>query len=143
MTYGFKLTHDLSLNGGGSYTRGTLTPQPAININSANLPEIPPLRGWSALRYTRRMMFAELGGLAATRQSKVNSDMKEVPTAGYGVVNFRIGFNFRKFSASFDIDNLLDRYYLEYLSYYRDPFASGVKIPEPGRTLFVQLRYSL
>ncbi len=40
------------------------------------------------------------------------------------------------------VDNLLNRFYYENLSYYRDPFASGVKIPEPGRNFFGQPRYS-
>lgn len=140
--YGVTLTSTLSLNGGGSYTRGTLAPVPAANVFSRNLPEIPPLRAWSALRYARPWMFAEIGSTAANRQSLVNADLKEVPTAGYALMNAKLGLTYRKLSASFTIDNLLDRFYYEHLSYYRDPFAAGVKIPEPGRNFFVQVRYS-
>jgi iron complex outermembrane recepter protein len=143
MTYGITLTKALSLNGGGSYSRGTVTPQSQINILSANMPEMPPLRGWSALRYAHRWAFAEFGTVAANRQSLVSSDLKEVPTAGYGLLNIKLGFTHRKLSGSFTVDNLLNRFYYEHLSYYRDPFAAGVKVPEPGRNFFAQLRYTL
>jgi len=113
-----------------------------VNVLSHNLPEMPPLRVWSALRYAHRWAFAELGTVAVNRQSLVDADLNEVPTAGYGLLNLKLGFTHRKLSGSFTVDNLLDRFYYEYLSYYRDPFASGVKVPEPGRNLFGQLRYS-
>jgi iron complex outermembrane receptor protein len=142
MTYGVTLTSALILNGGGSYSRGTATPQMSVNVLSRNLPEMPPLRVWSALRYARAWAFAELGSVAVNRQSHVDSDLNEAPTAGYGLLDVKLGFTHRKLSGSFTVDNLLDRFYYEYLSYYRDPFAAGVKIPEPGRNVFAQLRYS-
>lgn len=142
MAYGVTLTAALSLNGGGSYSRGTATSQMEVNVLSHNLPEMPPLRVWSALRYAHRWAFAELGTVAVNRQSLVDADLNEVPTAGYGLLNIKLGFTHRKLSGSVTVDNLLNRFYYEYLSYYRDPFASGVKVPEPGRNLFAQLRYS-
>jgi iron complex outermembrane receptor protein len=142
MTYGVTLTSAISLNGGGSYSRGTATPQASVNVFSHNLPEMPPLRAWSALRYAHRWAFAELGTVAVSRQSHVDSDLNEIPTAGYGLLNLKLGFTHRKLSGSFTVDNLVNRFYYEYLSYYRDPFAAGVKVPEPGRNVFAQLRYS-
>ena len=53
----------------------------------------------------------------------------------------KIGLSQRNWSASLVMDNLLNRFYYEYLSNYRDPFASGEKIPEPGRNFFGQLKY--
>ncbi|MGB7759559.1 MAG: TonB-dependent receptor [Bryobacteraceae bacterium] len=142
IAYGVTLTGALSLSGGGSYSRGTATPEMDVNVMSHNLPEMPPLRVWSALRYAHRWAFAELGTVAVDRQSLVDADLNEAPTAGYGLLNIKLGFTHRKLSGSFTVDNLLDRFYYEYLSYYRDPFASEVKVPEPGRNLFGQLRYS-
>ena len=137
LAYGITVSRAMSFSGGTSYSRGI-----ARTPVSVNLPEMPPLRTWGALRYTRSWMFAEIGGAAVNRQSLINSDLKEAPTPGYGVMNLKCGFTHRKLSGSFSIDNLLNRFYYEHFSYYRDPFAAGVKIPEPGRTLFAQLRYS-
>jgi iron complex outermembrane receptor protein len=37
------------------------------------------------------------------------------------------------------VDNLTDRFYYEHLPYLRDPYSSGVRMPEPGRTLFLNI----
>jgi len=58
------------------------------------------------------------------------------------LMNAKLGLLLRKWTASLVVDNLLNRFYYENLSYYRDPFASGTKIPEPGRNFFAQVRYS-
>ncbi len=39
------------------------------------------------------------------------------------------------------LDNLFDKAYIEHLSYQRDPFRSGVRVPEPGRNFFVNIGY--
>jgi iron complex outermembrane receptor protein len=142
MTYGVTVSKAISINGGSSYARGSATPLAGINVFSRNLPEMPPLRGWSALRYAHRWAFAEFGAVTAGRQSRVDGDLKETPTAGYGLLNAKLGFTHRRLSASFSLDNLLNRFYYTHLSYYRDPFGAGVKVPEPGRNGFVQLRYA-
>jgi iron complex outermembrane receptor protein len=139
--YGVTLTSTLSLNGGASYTRGRAAMFQGDPLN-VNLPEIPPFRAWSALRYATRWMFGEFGTTVVNRQSLVNTNLQEVPTAGYGLLNAKIGFTLEKFSVSATMDNLTNRFYYEHLSYFRDPFAAGVKIPEPGRNLFLQVRYN-
>ena len=61
-------------------------------------------------------------------------------TPGYALLNLKFGFTHGKISGSVTVDNLLNRYYYEHLSYYRDPFASGIKLPEPGRNFFGQMK---
>jgi iron complex outermembrane receptor protein len=56
-------------------------------------------------------------------------------------MNVKLGLIYRKLSASVAVDNLLNRYYYEHLSYYRDPFNAGIKVPEPGRNFFGQLKF--
>jgi iron complex outermembrane receptor protein len=141
LSYAFRLPAGFSLSGGGSYSKGANDRKPQAGVLSTNLPEMPPLRSWAALRYVYKNVFAELGGTGVARQSLVDADLKETPTAGYGLMNVKLGFTYRKLFASFMVDNLLNRYYYEHLSYYRDPFSSGVKVPEPGRNVFAQLRY--
>lgn len=142
MTLTIPLPQSFTLNGGLSYTRGTELLDPTVNIMCRNLPEIPPLRARASVRYARRWAFAEIGALGSDRQSHVDTDLNETPTAGYVILNFKLGATYKKLSASFTFENMLDRFYYEYLSYYRDPFEAGVKIPEPGRNYFLQLRYS-
>jgi iron complex outermembrane receptor protein len=42
---------------------------------------------------------------------------------------------------TFDVDNVLNKLYLDYLSYQRDPFRSTVRVREPGRNFYVNLAY--
>ena len=142
LEYGVSLPYGFSLNGGGGYTKGGGTLKPQAGVLSTNLPEMPPLRAWTALRYAHNYVFSELGGIAAGAQNLVDPDLKETATAGWGVMNVKIGVNFRKLYAIFVVENVLDHYYYEHLSYYRNPFASGVKVPEPGRNWFAQVKYS-
>jgi len=37
--------------------------------------------------------------------------------------------------------SVFDRFYTESLSYQRDPFRSGVRVPEPGRSLFANASF--
>jgi len=141
-SYGVSLPAGFSLRGGTSYSRGTNGAKPAAGIFSTNIPEMPPFRTWAALRYSYKWGFAEIGGTGSGRQSLVDTDLHETPTSGYALMSIKIGLIHRKWSASVVIDNLLNQFYYEYLSYYRDPFASGEKIPDPGRNFFVQVKYN-
>jgi len=142
LEYEMSLPYGFSLSGGGGYTKGSGDRKPQAGVLSTNLPEIPPLRAWTALRYVHNYLFAEVGGIAASAQNLVDTDLKETPTAGWGVMNVKLGANFKKLYAMFVVENLIDHYYYEHLSYYRNPFASGVKVPEPGRNYFAQVKYS-
>ena len=141
VSYGVSLPAGFSLRGGSSYSRGTNARKPEAGVFSTNLPEMPPFRTWAALRYTHHWGFAEVGGTGVGRQGLVDTDLHETPTAGYGLLSVKLGLLCRKWTASIVVDNLLNRFYYENLSYYRDPFASGVKIPEPGRNFFAQVKY--
>jgi iron complex outermembrane receptor protein len=142
VSYGVGLPAGFSLHGGSSYARGTNTPKHEAGVFSSTLPEMPPFRTWVALRYTHHWGFAEIGGSGVGRQGLVDTDLNESPTPGYGLLNVKLGLLWGKWTASIVVDNLLNRFYYENLSYYRDPFASGVKVPEPGRNFFGQVRYS-
>jgi iron complex outermembrane receptor protein len=39
------------------------------------------------------------------------------------------------------IANLFDTYFIEHLSYQRDPYRSGLRIAEPGRNLFTNVSW--
>jgi len=49
---------------------------------------------------------------------------------------------YKGLSISAGVENVFDRLYLEHLSYQRDPFSSGVKIPEIGRNLYLNLSWT-
>jgi iron complex outermembrane receptor protein len=136
------LTQELFLFGGMSYVQARKETKPEKNINSSNVAEIPPLKTRIALRYDKGSYFGEVETILSATQNRVDADLKEQKTSGYGVVNIKVGGNFKGFTINAGIDNVFDKKYYEYLSYQRDPFATGVKVPEPGRTFYVNVSYT-
>ena len=127
------------LSGDLSYVRGSQDADPAKQIYSTNLAEMPPLRGRLALRYDTGTLWAEAEGVFAAAQNRVDTDLEETPTPGWGIANLRVGANVAGLSLTAGVANLFDRFYYETLSYQRDPFRSGVKVPEPGRVFFANV----
>jgi iron complex outermembrane receptor protein len=108
------------------------------------LPEIPPLQGTVGLKYAwGASFFAEANERWAARQNRVDPSLGESATAAWYVTDLRMGASYQGLQLVLELRNLLDRQYVEHLSYLRDPFASGLRVPEPGRTLLATLRYAL
>jgi iron complex outermembrane recepter protein len=133
------LTDRIFLSGDVSYVRGSQEARPEIGITSTNLAEMPPLRGRLGLRYDTGRFWAEAEGVFSAAQTRVDSDLEETPTAGWGIANLRLGANVGGLALTAGIANVFDRLYYESLSYQRDPYRSGVKVPEPGRTFFANV----
>ena len=66
-------------------------------------------------------------------------DLGEEETPGYGILHLRVGARRGRLSFTVGVDNIFDRLYIEHLSYLRDPFRSGARVPEPGRNFFAHV----
>lgn len=137
----WRVTDRLFATVNASYTRGTQRPKPEEGVSSVNIAEIPPSRASIVLRYDRAIFFGEAQGLFVGEQSRINADVMEAATAGYGVMNVRIGLKKKGIRVTLALDNLFDRQYLNYLSHQRDPFRTGVRVREPGRNLYANITY--
>ncbi len=137
------LTERVFLAGDVSGVRGRQAPFAASGITSANLAEIPPMRSRLSLRYDARKprggYFMEAEGVYSAAQDHVNADVLELATPGYFVANARAGVQMGAAQVTVGIANLLDRAYVEHLSYQRDPYRSGVRVYEPGRNIYALL----
>jgi iron complex outermembrane receptor protein len=131
------LASRLFLSGDLSWVRGSQKPRPEEGILSRELPEMPPLRARLGLRYDDGRLFAALDGLASSRQDRVNTDLNEEPTAGWAIANAALGVRKGPLALTFGATNLFDRTYAPHLSYQRDPFRTGVRVNDPGRSLYV------
>ena len=132
----------LQLYGSLAYARGTKVPQPGNNIESSNLFQVPPLKSILNLRYEHRYFSSELSGVVTGRQDHIDTDENELRTAGYSVFNFKTGYHMRQINLEAGLNNVLSRQYSEFLSYARNPYTNGIRLPEPGRNFFVSLSYS-
>ncbi len=129
------LPYDLFARATLSYIRGE------NDETGEPLSEIPPLSGNVSLRYDNSRYFVETTFRYAAEQDRVDSDLNEDETPGWGVIDLKAGTSWQKWSLVAGLNNILDKQYYSHLSYQRDPFASGVKVAEPGMIAFVNLRY--
>jgi iron complex outermembrane receptor protein len=136
------LSDRLMLSGDISVVRGRKTPRPEKGILSEDLGEIPPTSGRLALRYERGPLFGEVEGVFAARQDHVDRELGESSTPGWAVANLRSGRRFGQFKVTVAVYNIFDRQYTEHLSHLRDPFRSGTRVAEPGRTGALQVAYT-
>jgi iron complex outermembrane receptor protein len=133
----------VSVSGGASYVRGRQDGDRARGIEPGNLAEMPPLRGRLSVRYDDGRCFGRLEGLFAADQRRIFPALLESATPGWGVVDAAAGVRAGRLRLTAGVSNLFDRLYVEHLSYQRDPFRSGVKVPEPGRTLYARMALEL
>ncbi|MDQ7038008.1 MAG: TonB-dependent receptor, partial [Aquificota bacterium] len=136
------VTDTLFITGGVSYVRGVKEEDPSRGIRDKDVAEIPPLRGRLSLRYDTGDRFFEVELIGSATQYNVDSDLREEKTPGWAVLNLKGGLDLGRFRLIAGADNVLDKFYYEHLSYLRDPFSSGVKVPEPGRSLYLNLVYT-
>lgn len=125
----------------GSYTRGDKDTDPAEGITSSNLAEIPPANGSVSLRYDRAVLFGEAQGVFAAAQDRVDTDLNEAPTPGYGLMNLRAGVQLKNLRLTIALDNVFNRLYVQHNSFQRDPYRTGARVPEPGRNLYTSMSY--
>ncbi len=129
------LPYDLFAKGTLSYVRGE------NSDTDQSLSEMPPLSGSLSLRYDNGSYFMEVMERFASKQDQVDANLNEEETAGWGVTDLKAGVNWKKWDLVGGINNLFDKYYFSHLSYQRDPFQSGVKVPEMGIFFYVNLSY--
>ena len=119
--------------------RGSQTPNASLGLSSTVLAETPPTLGRVRVRFDQGMLFVAAEATLAAEQDRVNTDLDERPTPGYKLLDVRGGVRYRWLTASLGVTNLFDRAYSEHLSYYRDPFRLGVRVNEPGRSVFANV----
>jgi len=135
------VTDRIFISGNLSYVRGRQEEDPARNITSPNVAEMPPLNGRAALRYDTGRLSAELEGVFSSSQEDVDASLGETRSPGWGIANLKVGLQAGGFSVTAGVSNVFDRAYFESLSYQRDPFRNGTRVYEPGRNLWATVGY--
>jgi iron complex outermembrane recepter protein len=124
------------VSGDVSYVRGRQDGDPSRGIAAGPLAEMPPMRGRVAARYDDGRFFGSVEGVFAADQDNVDASLSEARTPGWGIMKASLGGRLGRMRLTAGVANVFDRLYIDHLSYQRDPFRSGVRVPEPGRSLF-------
>lgn len=124
------------VSGDVSYVRGSQSGDLSRGIAEGALAEMPALRARARVRFDDGRWFAVAEEVVTGDQRRVDTGLGEAPTPGAAVTSVSGGLRWRQVSLTVGVTNLFDRLYVDALSYQRDPFRSGVRLPEPGRQWF-------
>lgn len=104
-----------------------------------DLIDIPPLKNITSLEYDDGRIGAALELIAVATQDNVDSDLNQVKTAGFGVLNLKADYEVLKgFTIFGGVDNILDHSYALSTSYDINPInPTSTIVNEPGRTLYI------
>jgi len=105
------------------------------------LAEIPPLQGSLGMRYDVGSWFLELTEEFADRQDRVDEALQESETGGWAITDLKGGVYWGDWTVYAGLNNVFDKQYYSHLSYQRDPFRSGYRVPENGRNVYVTVNY--
>ncbi|MCM2265733.1 MAG: TonB-dependent receptor [Desulfuromonadales bacterium] len=129
------LPGDFYLSGALSYVHGE------NDDTDEPLAEMPPLTGNIGVRYDVDRWFVELTERFADDQDRVDDNLEETETAGWGVTDLKAGLNWERWTVTAGVNNVFDKYYFTHLSYQRDPFRSGYRVPETGAFTYLTVAY--
>ena len=142
IAFGTRIAGPLRLDGVASYVRGRRRDV------ADNLYRIAPPNGRLALAWdaTDWMVAMEVQGFAA--QTNVSTTNSEATTRGYLLASLTGNWLIRDgLRIDAGIENLFDRQYLEHLAGYNRIAGSdvpvGARLPGPGRSAFIRLRWAL
>jgi iron complex outermembrane receptor protein len=74
-------------------------------------------------------------------QKRVDPSLMENPSESWNRIDFGMNMDYGEFMVGIRAENILNANYSKHLSYVRNPFSSGMKIIEPGRSLRLNFRY--
>lgn len=74
-------------------------------------------------------------------QTNVDETIGETATGSWARLDLGLDYRIKDYKLSLEIENLTDELYTRHLSYQRNPYASGARVYEPGRTLRLSLYY--
>lgn len=139
VNYHAALTQQLRVYGTLSMVRGERT-----DIDD-NLYRVAPDNFSAFVTYTTGNLSSTLGLLMFAKQDKVSAINEESVSAGYGVVDFHISYDWNGLNMQLGIDNLFDKQYAPHLAGVNRVMESdimpGEKIPAAGRSAFLNMLY--
>jgi iron complex outermembrane receptor protein len=116
----------------------------AQNVTNDNpLSEIPPLRITTTLttpEFYNTVIFLRHSYNDA--QTRIDEIVKETTTPTWNEVDLGATYSAGSFLIGLEVNNITNANYYQHLSYLRNPFASGVQVYEPGRTIRLSLRFN-
>lgn len=108
--------------------------------NDSALVEIAPLALASRVKVpVGRSSLAFLRHTYNDAQARVDRSLGETPTPAWHRFDIGAQVNISPLTINLEIRNVADELYYQHLSYARNPYASGARVYEPGRTVALSI----
>ncbi|MGM0518161.1 MAG: TonB-dependent receptor domain-containing protein [Campylobacterota bacterium] len=139
----YYLNDEVSFDYGLAYQRG----KKDGNYEDKDLAEIPPLKGNFAINYEKGNSKFTTQIVAVDSWDSFDSSAKEQELGGYAVVNTKYNNSITKnIGFTLGIDNIFDKAYSSTNTYqdikYVEALSERVKLNDPGRYFYANLKYS-
>jgi iron complex outermembrane receptor protein len=109
----------------------------------APMAEIPPLKIMSTLKLPDYYGFtAFLRHTFNSEQTRIDETLNESQTPSWSKFDLGLAYSFSRFTLNLEIENVANQNYYQHLSYYRNPFSSGARVYEPGRTVRLRILFN-
>ncbi len=133
-----------NLNGSYKFTEVNASYTFAENTtDDSPLSEIPPLQVTTTLKSPEFNGFTGfLKHTYSDAQTRVDLNVDETSTPAWNKVDLGISYLYNDMRFALEIENVTNELYYQHLSYRRDPFASGIRVFEPGRVIRFSVRYN-
>ena len=136
-----KLMDSFKLKGGLEILRGKKTRLDGLSADD-DLAEMPPMRTHVALEYNNQLWFSKLEVQMAEAQPNVDESISESPLDGYTVFNFVLGYYLTdNLLWTVGVENITDQAYSTKNVNIRNPFTNYGVSYEPGRFVYVSLKW--
>ena len=76
-------------------------------------------------------------------QNRVDEILTEDPTPAWYRIDIGAKYELKNLLLRLELENITNQLYYRHLSYSRNPFATGTKVFEPGRKIYLSLSYSI
>lgn len=144
LTYGNGDAALLSGQAGGRLPHAEWALAYTLGWNLASKSELAEIAPFTASVTARPPLFAGIEGLVrvetAAAQNRLDESLGETRTVSWGRLDLGLHWAPRPGAgATLEVVNVTDALYAEHLSYVRDPFASGLRVTAPGRTVRLAL----
>ena len=136
-----RLTDALKFQSSVELLRGKKTRLDGLSADE-DLAEMPPLRARFALEYNNKLWYSKVEVQTAEAQLNVDESISESPLGGYTVVNFVLGYYLTEnLLWTVGVENITDETYSTKNVNIRNPFTNYGVSNEPGRFVYMSLKW--
>jgi iron complex outermembrane receptor protein len=104
--------------------------QPVTLYLKALSPQYEDFQGWALYQH-------------AASQKRVDDGVDETSTGAWNRLDLGLDYERAGYRFSLSVENLTNVLYTQHLSYQRNPFASGLRVYEPGRMIRITVGFDL